>query len=76
MIDQAGEYTRASIPWGWNLSPGNVNYTVSLRDMLGCEPQDILIEGGFLHDKLMLNDPIAWVKLMLEKHTNKQESEK
>lgn len=38
------------------------------RDICQCEPHDILIKGGHCDDKLMLSDPVAWVKQQLAKH--------
>lgn len=39
-----------------------------LRDVLHADPQDIIIQGGYLPDEaLMENDPVAWVHKQLDK---------
>lgn len=38
------------------------------RDLCMCEPTDVLIQGGYLTDTLMLQNPIQWVKNMIAKH--------
>lgn len=60
------------IGWNWNSSPTEKDYITKMRLELDCQPTDILMAGGYLFDKLMLNDPIAWVKQMIEKHNFNQ----
>lgn len=56
-----------SFPW-INGSPSNPDYVDKMRDMLEMQPDDVFIKGGFLTDKLMLNDPVQWVKNMVAQH--------
>lgn len=57
------------------LHRSSIPFATDCRDICKCEPNDILIKGGYLSDNLMLNDPIAWVKQMIEKHNiNRQEA--
>lgn len=58
-----------SLPWPFGLTPQSANYDISMRHAFGAQPDDIYIKGGFLLDKLALTDPVAWVKLMIEKHS-------
>ena len=39
------------------------------------EPDDIFICGGYLLDKVMLNNPVQWVKDMVTKHANQEKEE-
>lgn len=52
-----------------------IPFATDCRDICKCEDHDILIKGGHLSDNLMLNDPIKWVKQMIEKHNINRQSE-
>lgn len=69
MRDQSGRPYAGIINWAWDGSPTSNQYINDMRKLLECEPQDVFITGGHLSDSLMLNNPIAWVKQMIEKHT-------
>lgn len=62
-----------SVPWAWDLHPRNDGYSAAWRDMLGCEDTDIFITGGHINDTLMQDNPVAWVKLMIEECKRKFE---
>lgn len=55
--------------WPFRLRPGQEEYNVKVRQLLQLEPQDIFICGGFLTDKEMLSNPIAWVNNMVKQHS-------
>lgn len=63
------------IPWAWGLAGHSKDYEASIRDAFGLKPDDVYIPGGHLYDTLMLKDPIAWVKQMLERHNKIMEEE-
>jgi hypothetical protein len=58
--------------WAWNHYPDGPNgkYVQSMREMLGMNPEDIFMNGAFLGDELCLKDPVAWVQMMIKKHTD------
>lgn len=55
--------------WPFNSRPGQQDYEQQLRKLLDLNPQDIFICGGFLTNKQMLNEPIAWVNEMVKQHS-------
>lgn len=60
------------IAWPWSLcgagNPTSQEYIDTMRHVCGASSNDVLVVGGHLTDRLMLTDPIAWVKQMLAKH--------
>ena len=64
-------FTTVCYQSNWPDSHG-IPFARNCRDICKCEPHDVLIEGGHLNDKLMLRDPIAWVKQMIEKHNTRE----
>lgn len=71
--NQLGFISLGGGPFSWQLSPTQNSYMASMRDMLSMEAQDVFITGGYIADKLMLTDPIAWVNMMVRKHTNQDQ---
>jgi hypothetical protein len=71
--NERGDPKHSYISWAWYGSPTSDIYISSMREALGMQSDDIFITGGHLIDKLMLNDPVAWVKQMIEKHTQRGE---
>lgn len=61
-ISYQGKYTRSH----------GIPFARDAKDICRCEPTDILFAGGHLSDTLMLNDPITWVKQMIEKHNTRE----
>lgn len=59
-------------PWCFNSNPSADGYVANMRDILGMDADDVFMKGGYLFDTLMLNDPVAWVRKMIEQHSNKQ----
>lgn len=64
--------TNDSISWNWGLEPTKKAYQDALREALGMQADDVIIPGGYVLDTLMLNDPVAWVRKMIEQHSGKQ----
>jgi hypothetical protein len=60
------------ISWPWNGYPTYDDYKAKMRDALEMQPQDVLISGGHLNDKLMQSDPIQWVRNMIDLHSGKE----
>lgn len=58
----------AELTWAWGLDPRSRLYKDASRKVLGMQPQDLFITGGYLFDKLMLTDPVAWVKRQIAIH--------
>lgn len=54
-----------SILWGFDSYPMSEHYIAQIRDALDLKPQDIFIKGGALDDKLMLDNPVAWINKMV-----------
>lgn len=54
-------------PWCWG-SPFSSGYETKFRALLDMKPDDVLIKGGHIYDRLMLDNPIAWVQSMVDKH--------
>lgn len=59
-----------SISWAWGSAPTEDDYVPSMREMLGLQPLDIFLKGGYLFDGLMLNNPVQWVKNMIQEHAH------
>jgi len=59
-------------PWSWNERPGSAEYQQKTREFFNLSPDDVFMYGGHLFDELMLNNPVAWVKQMIEKHNGTQ----
>jgi hypothetical protein len=55
-------------PWSWDLSPSSEKYQRRTREFFQLQPEDVFMYGGHITDNLMLTDPVAWVKQMIEKH--------
>jgi hypothetical protein len=54
--------------FGWAFERHKVSRKEGLRERLGLEPQDIIVERGYLDDaQLMARDPVEWVHAQLEK---------
>lgn len=62
-----------SCPFSFDQNPTNASYENSMRSALDMQPNDVFIRGGWLYDKLMHSDPVAWVNKMVQQHTTKQE---
>lgn len=58
--------------WLFRKQPTDVAYIKGYRGLLNLESDDVVISGGHLFDALMLNDPVAWVRKMIEQHSGKQ----
>lgn len=55
--------------WAWSMPPSlNNKYIEYTRRLFDMTPDDILLDGAFLFDKLCLTDPLAWVKKMVARH--------
>jgi hypothetical protein len=65
--------TSRRIDWSWNCTPTSQKYIAKMRELCDMSPQDVLISGGHLSDSLMRRDPVAWVRQMIEQHTNQGE---
>lgn len=63
---------RCSKPWAFG-DPTSDNYIEKARKHINFSNEDVYIKGGYLFDTLMLNDPITWVKQMIEKHNTNRE---
>lgn len=61
------------VGWAWGSEPRSDSYQSRMRALLEAKSDDVIIFGGYILDKLMLNDPIAWVKQMLAKHNAARE---
>lgn len=59
-----------SFPWAWGVGLDD-NYIRNMREAYNMNEQDIFLKGGYLFDRLMLDNPIQWVKQMIEKHTQR-----
>jgi len=59
--------------WPFHSIPGQASYEKGIRELLSMQPDDVYLPGGYLTDKLMLNNPVAWVQQMIEKHNVTQE---
>lgn len=59
-----------SIRWPFDDIPTSDTYTEKLRKYLNLEPHDVFIKGGYLFDETMKNNPIQWVRNMIEQHTS------
>lgn len=55
--------------WLWAFgNPGDGRRARQVRELLHTEPQDVVIEGGYLPDaSMMRTDPVGWVHKQLEK---------
>lgn len=60
-------------PWCFNSNPQDDIYVSKMRETLALQPDDVFMKGGYLFDKLMLTDPVAWVSKMISEHSGKQE---
>ena len=58
-----------SAPFSWGMAANSNEYQKNMRGMLNLAPHDVFITGGYITDRLMLSDPVAWVKQMIDKHT-------
>jgi hypothetical protein len=57
--------------WGFAHPDASRSRERSLRKALDCQPQDIVLVGGYLDDaKLMRENPVEWVNRQLEKQRN------
>lgn len=70
----AGNYlsgctTTGHVPWAYSFDSA---YEGKVRKLLELQPDDVFMKGGYLFDTLMLNDPVAWVRAMIEKHSGGQ----
>lgn len=61
-----------SKPWIFDSDPTHKNYLPKIRELLALQPEDVFMKGGYLFDKLMLTDPVAWVTKMIAEHSGKQ----
>lgn len=69
-------YTNGSgTGWVWNVETSNNQhgpltdeYEAAMRRVYDIEPDVLFIKHGYMYDKLMKSNPIAWVRLMIEKH--------
>lgn len=57
-----------SFPWITSGGPSDGDYVNKIREIIGLEPDDVFIKGGYITDKLMLSDPVQWVKNMIAQH--------
>lgn len=62
---------KSNIHWAWSLDPRLPQYQAQIREMLDLTEHDVVLYGGYIDDKLMLTNPIQWIKNMIEKHANK-----
>jgi hypothetical protein len=58
--------------WLFNIAPTSPQYESTVREVIGCEPTDVFMKGGYLFDQLMLSDPVAWVQKMLDQHCKEE----
>ena len=66
----AGHKRSKSIGWGLGGQPSDMREQI-LRNLFELNPQDILLQGGYLtDDALMKRDPVAWVNKFLDKQRN------
>jgi hypothetical protein len=71
--EMSGTNQRCGVgPWCFG-SPSSDNYVPQMRKLLDMQPEDVYLKGGYLTDKLMLTNPIQWVKDMVAKHSNQTE---
>lgn len=62
-----GEQGGAAFNGGWGFGYPGVARGEKMREALGMEPQDILLQGGFLTDAAMMErDPVGWVNKFLD----------
>lgn len=67
-IGDQGNGSHQSISWAWHGTPTDASYENKMRQLMDMQPQDVYIPGGWLLDKLMLTNPVQWVKNMIAKH--------
>src|SRR5690606_2801702 len=60
-----------SIGWGFKSDPTCPTYVTKMRETLGLTENDIFIKGGFISDIKMLNNPVQWVKDMVQECNSK-----
>lgn len=58
------------VAWPFNSSPMDKNYETKMREVVGAEPNDVYLKGGYLFDEKMLNDPVQWVIDMVKLHSD------
>lgn len=52
-----------SIAWPFDKYPSDhISYSQLMRAKLNLEPDDIFVMGGYVHDKALHDNPVAWVK--------------
>lgn len=58
----------AQLTWAWDMKPNSRLYKDGARRVLQMSPQDLFITGGYLDDRLMFDDTVAWVKRQVAIH--------
>lgn len=61
-----------NIGWMYGSNPNAKDYEIRFRKLVGMQPTDVFLKGGYLFDDLMMKNPVAWVKSMIEKHRHEQ----
>jgi hypothetical protein len=63
------------VQWPWNNDPTNRTHEPMMRELLDMQPEDVFMPGGYLFDQLMLNNPVQWVRNMIQKHNGQPTGE-
>jgi hypothetical protein len=65
----AKKYSGGGSGWLWAYGdPGDGRRVKRVREILDCDPRDIVIEGGYMPDAyLMSHDPVGWVHKQIDK---------
>lgn len=75
MVQADYKYNVHTVAWAFSSTPTNSSYIDTCKSLVGATDKDVWITGGYLDDKLMLKNPIQWVKNMINsiEHTERDE---
>lgn len=75
-IEATGCYPdEARGPLWLRFQPNSAAYEAEHRSIFEMGPDDIFMHGIHINERLSYTDPVAWVKQMIEKHTQRQQDE-
>ena len=63
------------IQWPWDNPPTAPDHEPRMRELLDMQPEDVFMPGGYLFDQLMLDNPVQWVRNMIQKHSGQTTGE-
>lgn len=73
MYEHAKVQVSGHIDWAWDSSPTASEYVPQFREMLELQSNDVFLQGGYLFDKLMLENPVQWVKNLIRRHNGTEQ---